>query len=180
MLKEFMKLILHGAGNEGTSPAALPLFEKGPVLSQDVTFGAHIHRQKGEVAKVVFTHRAQHIRRTIINNNGRICNFPGFTDPDEIVRHLENEMLPKPIVRFRTEFCQEPDGRFLMVWEVQPDGCYWEDEDGFGGTSDSEVLLYTHIDTLGRFTDPFRLYQVGAQNYITDNDAIGEKGLERF
>lgn len=137
--------------------------EQGPVLSQNVTFGVHIYRKKEEVAQAVFTHRAQHIQRTIVDNKGRICNFPGFSDPGEIVRYLENETLPKPVVRFRTEFCLEPDGRFLMVWEVQPDGRYWEDEDGFGGTSDPEVRLYTHIDTSGHFTDPFQLYQVGAQ-----------------
>lgn len=51
----------------------------------------------------------------------------------------------------------------LMVWEVQPDGRYWEDEDGFRGTSDPEVKLYSHIDTLGCFSAPFRLYQVGVQ-----------------
>lgn len=163
MLKELMKQILHGDGKEATSTAASLPLEKGPVLSQNVTFGAHIYRQKEEVAQVVFTHQAQHIQRTIVDNDGRICNFPGFSDPDEIVRHLENRMLPKPVVRFRTEFRREADSRFLMVWEVQPDGRYWEDEDGFGGTSDSEVRLYTHIDTSGRFTDPFRLYQVGAQ-----------------
>ena len=163
MLKEFMKQILHGDGKEVTSPAASPPFEKGPVLSQNVTFGAHIYRQKGEVAQVVFTHQAQHIQRTIVDDNGCICDFPGFGNPEEIVKHLENEMLPKPVIRFRTEFCHEDNGGFLMVWEVQPDGRYWEDEDGFGGTSDLEVKLYSHIDTLGRFTAPFRLYKVGTQ-----------------
>lgn len=137
--------------------------EQDPVLSQYVTFGAHLYRQKGEVAEVVFIHRAQHIQRTIIDDDGCICDFPGFGEPDEIRKHLESEKLPKPVIRFRTDFRRESDGRFLMIWEIQPDGRYWEDDDGFGGTSDVEVCLYSHIDGEGYFTDPFRLYSIGSK-----------------
>ena len=53
----------------------------------------------------------------------------------------------------------------IMLWEIQPDGRYWEDEDGFGGTSDAEVTLYTFLDENGDFTGPFRVYRIGAHDY---------------
>ena len=134
------------------------LKEQGPALSQYVTFGAHLYRQRGEVAEVIFTNNSRNITKMIVDDNGHICNFPGFDEPEEIRKHLENGNLPEPVIRFRTDFKRESDGRFLMIWEIQPDGRYWEDEDGFGGTSDIEVCLYSHIDESGCFTEPFRLY----------------------
>lgn len=137
--------------------------EQGPALSQYFTFGAHLYRRRGQVAEVIFTHKARHITKTIVDDDGYICDFPGFDEPEEIKKHLESGNLPNPIIRFRTDFEREPDGLFLMIWEIQPDGCYWEDEDGFGGTSDAEVCLYSHINELGCFTEPFRLYKIGAK-----------------
>lgn len=47
------------------------------------------------------------------------------------------------------------DGKAVVSWCIQPDGRYWEDEDGFGGTSDVEIELYSLIDRQGRFCLPF-------------------------
>ncbi len=52
----------------------------------------------------------------------------------------------EPYVRYRNVFEKMPDGRIMMIWQVQPDGRYWADDDGFGGSNDSEVHLY-HILT---------------------------------
>lgn len=136
--------------------------EDGPVLSQDVTFGSHFYRRAGEVAEVVFFHRRRGIRRVLVDNDGYIRDFPGFAEPEELVKHLEDGCLPDPRVCFRTSFCRNEEG-FLMIWEVQPDGRYWEDGDGYGGTSDPEVRLCAQIDEEGRFTGPFRLYKVGTR-----------------
>lgn len=163
MLKKFAKHIWRKSRKSEIFPSIPSSTGEGPVLSQKVTFGAHIYRQKGEIAQVVFTNPARHIQRIIIDDNGKICDFPGFLGKKEIMRNLTNGTLPKPVICFRTEFRKEADGRFLMIWEVQPDGRYWEDDDGFGGTSDQEVKLYSHIDTSGRFTQPFQLYEVGLQ-----------------
>lgn len=135
--------------------------EQGPALSQDVTFGEHLYRRAGDVAEVIFTHRKEHIRRVLVDNDGMIQDFPGFEDPEGIRCHIKGGELPGPQVRFRTNFTKVDGDRFKMVWEVQPDGRYWEDDDGFGGTSDAEVKLYAYIDRQGRFTAPFRLYKVG-------------------
>lgn len=145
------------------SPETTVLEVQDPALSQYVTFGAHLYRRHGEIAEVIFTHKTRHITKTIVDDGGCICHFPGFDEPEEILKHMENGKLPEPVIRFRTDFEREPDGRFLVIWEVQPDGRYWEDEDGFGGTSDIEVRLYSHIDESGCFTEPFRLYNVGVE-----------------
>lgn len=141
--------------------------ERGPCLSQYVTYGAHLYREAGEVAEVIFFHKARRIRRVIVDDFGDICNFPGFAEPESICENLDGHELPDPRVRFRTSFQREPSGLFLMVWQVQPDGRYWEDEDGFCGESDEEVCLCSHIDEKGRFTHPFCLYSVGRRMFYT-------------
>lgn len=143
--------------------------DQGSDLSQYVTFGAHFYRKRGEVAEVIFIHKARHITKTIVDDDGHIHDFSGFDEPEEIKKHLAGRNLPKPTVCFRTDFNREPDGRFLMIWEIQPDGRYWEDEDGFGGTSDVEVRLYSHINEWGCFTDPFRIYNIGVKTRYHKN-----------
>ena len=76
-----------------------------------------------------------------------------------------NQGSLEPRVRFRTDFEMRPDGLVLMIWQVQPDGMYWRDEDGFGITPDEEIRLYALIDGEGRFTGPFRLYNIGVTDY---------------
>ena len=66
-----------------------------------------------------------------------------------------------PRIRFRTDFSQQEDGNIKMIWQVQPDGRYWEDDDGYGETNDEEVCLCTFIDENSCFTGPFRLNKTG-------------------
>ena len=133
---------------------------EGPSLSQWYTLGAHRYRRKGDVNSVVFTNRRRRITRMIVNSMGYICHFPGV---DERAAACVNPSFLKPIIRFRTDFSRQEDGRIRMVWKVQPDGRCWEDKDGFGGTNDEEISLYTFIDENGRFTSPFRLYKTGSR-----------------
>lgn len=149
-------------------PAEAPVAPKaeeevqGPSLSQWVTYGAHKYRTAGEVLRVDFTNAERGVRRTIVDDQGRILDFPGI---DESARASLEDARVDAQIRFRTDFVRQPDGGILMRWEVQPDGRYWEDEDGFGGTSDPEIRLYALIDEDGRFTGPFRLYSVGPRQY---------------
>ncbi|MCH5347320.1 MAG: hypothetical protein J1E63_09430 [Muribaculaceae bacterium] len=48
------------------------------------------------------------------------------------------------------------DGVGLVSWTLQPDGQYWADSDGFGGTNDVEYTVYAYIDTKGRILIPFQ------------------------
>ena len=58
--------------------------------------------------------------------------------------------------------------------QVQPDGMYWQDEDGYRGTSDEEVRLYTFLDSKGNFTGPFQIYNVGCRKYYEYEAAVTE------
>ncbi len=48
-------------------------------------------------------------------------------------------------------------GLALVRWQLNPDGRYWADEDGYGMTSDKEVNIYGVIDEECRVVVPFRL-----------------------
>lgn len=126
-----------------------------PPLTQWETFG------RGE--PVYFIDESRGIQKPIVDLNGNICNFPGFAQEDLWVSQVDPCYL-KPLIRFCTSFERRGD-RLIMLWEIQPDGRYWEDEDGFGGTSDAEVTLYTFLDENGDFTGPFRVYSIGAHDY---------------
>ena len=43
-----------------------------------------------------------------------------------------------------------------VQWQLNPDGYYWMDEDGFGMTSDSEVNIYGFIDTSCKVVVPYQ------------------------
>ena len=112
---------------------------------------------------IYFIDESRGIQKLIVDSNGNIRNFPGFSQEDLWVSQVDPCYL-KPLIRFCTSF-ERRGGRLIMLWEIQPDGRYWEDEDGFGGTSDAEVTLYTFLDENGDFTGPFRVYRIGAHDY---------------
>lgn len=99
-------------------------------------------------------------RTTIINEERVIQNFPGIENAEEIEAMLgEGSLTPRNL--FGVDFRKMEDGRYQMIWQVQPDGqLFWQDEDGFGGTSDSEIKLSAIIDQQGRFVTPFTLYSI--------------------
>lgn len=47
------------------------------------------------------------------------------------------------------------DGVSEVEWQVNPDGRYYEDEDGYGMTSDEEEALFGYIDRNGDVVAPF-------------------------
>lgn len=115
--------------------------------------------QNGE--EVIFMDDLRGIRKTIVDNSGNICHFPDILQEDRWTCELTSQAFLQPQIRFGSSFTQEADGRFLMVWTIQPDGRYWADDGGFGMEHDLEIRLYTHIDRNGSFTDLFRVYSVG-------------------
>ena len=92
-------------------------------------------------------------KRCIVNGSGRIQNFPGVVKGDWI-KELEYPLDGK--TRFRFAIYPYKDGRASVEWTLQPDGRYFEDEDGFGAEHLEEVILYSYLDLNGRFTEPFR------------------------
>lgn len=136
-----------------------------PQLSQWTTFGNHLYRCKGEVAAVEFVNKAYGIRKWIVDNDGYIQNYPGVEKSEEWMYAWESRRALDHQIRFRTDFERMGDHTIRMVWEIQPDGRYWEDDDGFGAESGMEIQLYTYLDEKGNFTGPFRTYSIGAQKF---------------
>ena len=92
-------------------------------------------------------------KRCIVNGYGLIENFPGIEEGDwikELEFPLNNE------TQFRFWIYAYKDEKASVEWTLQPDGRYFEDEDGFGGEKCSEITLYSYIDTNGFFTEPFK------------------------
>jgi len=135
-----------------TAPSAVPSEPKPPYLTQTVVFG------RGD-SSVCFVDEARGIRKTLINATGFIQHFPGIVQEQFWVSQVSKRAL-LPQIRYRTSF-EKRSGKWLMLWEIQPDGEYWRDEDGFGAENDEEVTLCTYVNLDGNFTGPFRIYKIG-------------------
>lgn len=151
-----------GSGNETVMPET-------PPFTRWVTFGAHLYRNAGERCDVEFVDGHSGKRRMIVDNAGRIVHFPGI-ETGTWMDNLRPEQHLQPVIRFRTQFEKYNDAYYIMIWEVQPDGRYWEDSDGFGGTDDMEICLYALIDHNGHFDGPFRIYSVGGEKKFERED----------
>ncbi|MCM1326408.1 MAG: hypothetical protein NC094_03420 [Bacteroidales bacterium] len=138
-----------------------------PPFTRWVTFGRHFYRQTDEECDVEFVDKNAGIRKTIVDSRGNIVDFPGM-EKGEWIKYLNSEQNIRPVIRFRAEFSRYNDIYYIMIWEVQPDGRYWEDSDGFGSSDDVEICLYAMIDHQGCFDGLFRVYSVGSQNYMKD------------
>lgn len=135
-------------------------------LTETVTFGMHPYRSAEEDSSVFFVDENRGIRKRIIDSCGNIQNFPGVVKEAFWTKHVAPKYL-KQQVRFRSSFEKREQG-WIFLWQLQPDGWYWADEDGFGAEKDWEVVLYTYLDLNGDFTGPFRLYQLGDAGYSLD------------
>lgn len=93
------------------------------------------------------------VKRCIVGEDGAIQNFPG------IVEGPWKSSLEYPLdrkTRFRFWIYAYKDGKAPVEWTLQPDGRYFEDENGFGGENCEEIVLRSYIDTDGFFTEPFK------------------------
>jgi len=90
--------------------------------------------------------------RCIVDGEGMIQNFPGVQEGDW------REAAEFPVdsrVRFAFWIYGYKDGKAAVRWLVQPDGRYFEDEDGFGAEHCEEIEMHSYLDEEGRFTEPF-------------------------
>lgn len=127
-----------------------------PGLSQTVTFGRN---RDGEVAAVVLNRPEENFHKVIVNHSGRFEDFPGIMKGDWTAWIVGNFNFEAGAVRFRTSFERHEDS-YRCLWEIQPDGRYWADEDGFGMEDDAEIILYADLDKDGNFKGPFRIYRL--------------------
>ena len=119
-----------------------------------------------ENPEIIFTSDRTGRQRAITDKKGRFVGFPGIVKEKEWTSHLTEEGCLDPVIRYRTDFVKFDDHSYMILWEVQPDGRYWADEDGFGMTSDEEICLYALLDLDGNYIGPFRVYKVGVRRYV--------------
>lgn len=138
---------------------------ENPRLSQYAVFGMHAYRTDDEDSSVWFLDDRRGIRKLLVDKKGLIRKFPGIVKEDFWLGEVAPVKL-RPQIRFRTDFEKRGD-KFIMLWQIQPDGRYWADH-GFGIDDQQEVYLYTYIDADGNFTGPFRIYSVGSTKYAQE------------
>ena len=115
---------------------------------------------------VYFVNEELGIRRLLLDDMGRIHNFPGIRKKAFWAEKIPDNGLA-PRCRYETSFTKGEKG-WIMRWTVQPDGRYWADEGGFGMENDTEVVLYAVLDDAGNFTGPFRICRYGARECTID------------
>lgn len=164
LVRKISNLFVKESKVKGTVGKETP---EGFPFTRFATFGAHLYREAGERCDVSFIDQKTGERRLIVDNQGNIRNFPGLVKRDFWINELTSENYLKPVVRFRTSFEKWDDTCYIMLWQIQPDGCYWADDDGFGMEDDEEIILYSFIDRNGQFMGPFQIYRVGDTRYLS-------------
>ena len=146
------------------------------------TYGMHLYKDKDEDPTVEFVEKNTGKRRTLVDENGRIIDFPGI-EMGGWVEDLDDPTCLEPVVRFRSDFAEVENGTwkrsYMMIWQIQPDGRYWEDEEGFGGTSDPEICLYAFINGNGNFSEKFRLYKYGTKMVYEEQRRLEKEEQKR-
>ena len=140
-------------------------------FSRPTTFRDELSRHKGQFPEILMENTRIDIKKTIVDENGFILDFPGLAYPHLV--SLYNNGVPSGRVQFPSSISRLGD-QYALVWQIQPDGRYWEDDDGFGGTSDDEIDLYARLDEEGHFTEPFHIYS------ISDNKLYGTDAEEQL
>lgn len=141
-------------------PAAPVQPPREPYLTAWYTYGMHRYRTREEDSSVWYVDEARGIREMVVDKFGNIQHFPGIVKEDFWVKGLDDPRCLRPQIRFRTDFSKK-DGKIFMLWQIEPDGRYWEDEDGFGAENTQETYLYSWLNENGRLAEPFRLYRLG-------------------
>ena len=116
---------------------------------------------------VVFDNRRLGVAKTIVDASGNIRDFPGIAHPEVVSQYTRRHELGR--IHFRSTV-KNLHGSWALVWQVEPEGRYWEDDDGFGATSAVEVNLYARLDELGRFVEPFRIFEIGGHDVYGTRD----------
>jgi len=104
----------------------------------------------------------------VLDESGNIKSFPGIVE-DEIWTE-KRRVGTVPDVRYEAQFYALNNNEYLMLWMIQPNGWYWVDDDGFGFTGDSSIMLYSLLDEKGAFTKEFNLFSIDNIRYCQEFD----------
>lgn len=72
---------------------------------------------------------------------------------------------------FPTQIGRYVCGVAQVSWQLNPDGMYYMDDDGFGMTDDDEVTVYGYIDKSGRVVERFRMVSDTAELVAMQSEA---------
>ena len=70
--------------------------------------------------------------------------------------------------QFPTSISNFYNGVAVVAWQLNPDGRYYMDDDGFGMTSDEEITVYGLIDSEMNVLNKFR-YKGDGSNVLSRN-----------
>lgn len=80
--------------------------------------------------------------------------------PEKAVARAKAFSIHFPTIVFRYE-----NGIAKVEWQINPDGRYYEDEDGYGMTDDEEMALIGYIDRTGKVVKKFTYIPVSIYRY---------------
>ena len=156
MMRKFFRNLFHSAAHPVSAPKTQsqkePRFKLGDDFFMEFDEVSNGYGGYRKVNLHLFKISDSSFRRCILDKNGKIQNFPG------IVYGRWKEDLEFPVdekVRFAFWIGKYVDGKADVSWTLQPDGRYFEDEDGFGAEKCEEICLYSCLDEDGKFTEPF-------------------------
>lgn len=90
-------------------------------------------------------------------------NFANFSEEDvdlNSIKEVPDEAYERALIgnaQFPTFVGQFKGGIAEVAWQINPDGRYYMDDDGFGMTSDREITLHGAIDRKGRVVKKYVL-----------------------
>ena len=108
------------------------------------------------------------IIQKVLDKEGKIRNFPGIAEDERWKQHHRIGQCYD--VRFEAQFYSIEQNEYLMLWLIQPSGWDWVDDDGFGFSGDSSIMLYSVVDKNGMFMKEFELFSIDRVRYCHDFD----------
>lgn len=93
------------------------------------------------------------------------CRLVNVSDDDikwDSLKELPEELLERVRERdafYPSFFYQFEDGISEVRWQLNPDGRYWMDDEGYGMTDDIEVNIYGVMDTSCNMVIPFQMIE---------------------
>lgn len=101
-------------------------------------------------------YKGDELIRKMTDETGRFLDFPGV-EHGEWEKDLKFPFEPVTDFPFYISKKFKDNELAELEWMVQPDGRYWEDEDGYGAGDDVKIILYASFDRTGKFVTPFHV-----------------------
>ena len=112
----------------------------------------------------------------ITEPNGEIVGFTlDDLDMQNICATDCAHLARKMIAYYRFDVERFKNGKAEVIWTLQPEGCYYADEDGFGSTDDEEVCIKAVIDTHCQVLEKFKVSErVEIPQIVEDDELVDE------